>query len=213
MPSSVTPTYLHTVLGVSERTAQEKELVTLRRLGLLSPENTPTDLAKRWRDDGEYPAVCAEILKNIYPQELLQAVPDPSKEMNEAVRWFMNSTGVGVDAAFAMARTYRLLVEADPSSAADVKEKKSRSTHKRIAKAQKNKDEVLDTGSNGTSQTHASIEGVKTDSQAPTTKRSYSSSPSIHIDVQIHISADASPAQIDHIFASMAKHLYKHDES
>jgi hypothetical protein len=32
--------------------------------------------------------------------------------------------------------------------------------------------------------------------------------PSLHIDVQIHISADASPEQIDQIFASMAKHLY-----
>ena len=33
--------------------------------------------------------------------------------------------------------------------------------------------------------------------------------PSIHIDVQIHISSDCSLEQIDHIFASMAKHLYR----
>ena len=32
--------------------------------------------------------------------------------------------------------------------------------------------------------------------------------PMLHIDVQIHISADAKPDQIDQIFASMAKHLY-----
>lgn len=32
--------------------------------------------------------------------------------------------------------------------------------------------------------------------------------PSVHIDIQIHIAADAKPAQIDQIFASMAKHLY-----
>lgn len=32
--------------------------------------------------------------------------------------------------------------------------------------------------------------------------------PSLHIDVQIHISPEASTAQIDQIFASMAKHLY-----
>lgn len=30
-----------------------------------------------------------------------------------------------------------------------------------------------------------------------------------HIDIQIHISADAKPEQIDQIFSSMAKHLYK----
>jgi len=33
--------------------------------------------------------------------------------------------------------------------------------------------------------------------------------PEIHIDIQIHISADSSPEQIEQIFSSMAKHLYK----
>jgi hypothetical protein len=32
--------------------------------------------------------------------------------------------------------------------------------------------------------------------------------PTLHIDIQIHIAADASTDQIDQIFASMAKHLY-----
>ncbi|MCL6520389.1 MAG: hypothetical protein K6T99_11210 [Armatimonadetes bacterium] len=32
--------------------------------------------------------------------------------------------------------------------------------------------------------------------------------PSVHINVQIHIDANATPEQIDQIFASMAKHLY-----
>lgn len=34
-------------------------------------------------------------------------------------------------------------------------------------------------------------------------------SPSLHIDIQVHISPDASSEQIDKIFESMAKHLYK----
>jgi len=33
--------------------------------------------------------------------------------------------------------------------------------------------------------------------------------PSLHIDIQIHISPDAKPEQIEQIFSSMAKHLYK----
>lgn len=33
-------------------------------------------------------------------------------------------------------------------------------------------------------------------------------SPSVHIDIQIHISPDSTANQIDQIFASMAKHLY-----
>ena len=32
--------------------------------------------------------------------------------------------------------------------------------------------------------------------------------PSVHIDIQIHIAADAQPDQIEQVFASMAKHLY-----
>ena len=32
--------------------------------------------------------------------------------------------------------------------------------------------------------------------------------PSIHIDLQIHISPEATPEQIDQIFSSMKRHLY-----
>ena len=39
-------------------------------------------------------------------------------------------------------------------------------------------------------------------------KAARGSTPNLHIDVQVHISADASVEQIDQIFASMAKHLY-----
>lgn len=35
--------------------------------------------------------------------------------------------------------------------------------------------------------------------------------PEVHIDIQVHISADMSPEQIDTIFSSMAKHLYGQD--
>ncbi len=48
---------------------------------------------------------------------------------------------------------------------------------------------------------HAPVAGASQSAAA-------SGSPSLHIDVQIHISADSGPEQIDQIFASMAKHLY-----
>jgi glycine cleavage system regulatory protein len=35
------------------------------------------------------------------------------------------------------------------------------------------------------------------------------SGPNVHLDIQIHIPADASVEQIDQIFESMARHLYK----
>ncbi len=37
--------------------------------------------------------------------------------------------------------------------------------------------------------------------------------PSIHIDIQVHIAPEASTEQIDHVFASMAKHLYRRREN
>ena len=37
---------------------------------------------------------------------------------------------------------------------------------------------------------------------------SKSQAPSLHIDVQVHISSEASAEQIDQVFSSMAKHLY-----
>lgn len=37
---------------------------------------------------------------------------------------------------------------------------------------------------------------------------SHTGSPSLHIDIQIHISPEAASDQVDQIFASMAKHLY-----
>lgn len=33
--------------------------------------------------------------------------------------------------------------------------------------------------------------------------------PALHIDIQVHIDPTSSPEQIDQIFASMAKHLYR----
>lgn len=43
---------------------------------------------------------------------------------------------------------------------------------------------------------------------APTGAGRSSAGPALHIDVQIHISPEASADQIDQIFASMSKHLY-----
>jgi hypothetical protein len=45
--------------------------------------------------------------------------------------------------------------------------------------------------------------------QAPLARvQSMAQGPTLHIDIQVHISPEASPEQIEHVFASMAKHLY-----
>ncbi len=45
-------------------------------------------------------------------------------------------------------------------------------------------------------------------SETPSLDPTGIASPSVHIDVQIHIDSDATAEQIDQIFSSMAKHLY-----
>jgi hypothetical protein len=45
----------------------------------------------------------------------------------------------------------------------------------------------------------------------PTPRREGDNYPEININLQVHISSDATPDQIDKIFESMAKHLYKRD--
>ena len=52
-------------------------------------------------------------------------------------------------------------------------------------------------------------EEVNTPAVQPTAPATMArSQPTVHINLQIHISAEAGPEQIDQIFASMAKHLY-----
>jgi hypothetical protein len=44
--------------------------------------------------------------------------------------------------------------------------------------------------------------------QAPPPPNQTRAEPSVHIDIQVHISPEASPEQIDKVFAAMAKHIY-----
>jgi hypothetical protein len=74
-------------------------------------EGKTGERAKQWRDDAHYAAVCKDILKAVYPQELLDAVTNPT-ERQQAERWFARKTGAGESAAKRMAALYVVLVEA-----------------------------------------------------------------------------------------------------
>ena len=74
-------------------------------------------------------------------------------------------------------------------------------------------------GSSVQEEQHDRVKHEETNHKSDTSKKSAKSpteqlnniqrvDPALHIDVQIHISADAKPEQIEQIFASMAKHLY-----
>ncbi len=199
IPGVVTDTYLATVLDMKVDSARANVLPFLRQLGIIDDEGKTGERAKLWRDDERYPDVCKEILQEVYPQELLEAVPDPDQDRARAERWFANHTGSGEAAAGRMASLYSVLVQADASKAPEDRVRKiaqEQPTAKREKKAPANEKQ-------------AKSEPVPARNPAAQGQVAQPLAPGININLQVHISADSTPDQIDQIFASMAKHIYQ----
>ena len=188
IPSTVTPGFLATALGMKELSAKANIIPSLVMMGIIDQEGKPRERAARWRDDVEYPEVCREIRNELYPQELLDAVPGPSVDRPAVERWFASRTGVGQAAAQRFTLVYELLTSA---TLAEKQETSARPAKPRSLVKPKARSSVSDE--------------LAAKEKEPLTLPG--TVPSIHIDIQIHISPDAKPDQIDQIFASMAKHL------
>ena len=78
IPPQVTPPYLVAVLGGKETSAKGNVLPALKAVGLVDEDGATTNRAKLWRDDTSYADVCREIREEIYPPDLLNAIPDAS---------------------------------------------------------------------------------------------------------------------------------------
>jgi len=191
MPPSIATDYLANVLGVKEPAA--KNLFSpLRAIGIIDDEGNTTARANRWRLDSDYPEICAEIRRQIYPETLLLAVPDPVSDFNAATQWFMTEASVGEGAAKQMATLYRLLTKADPSEGqnapASATSPSRRPKRERPTSAASKSGDAVPQGSITPRAQHPQFGGL-------------------HINIQLHISPNASLNQIDQIFASIAKHL------
>jgi Family of unknown function (DUF5343) len=201
IPTVVTPTFIQSMAQMTEASARSNVLSPLRDLYLLSDDNKPTALASRWRHDDDYKAVCHEIREKVYPTDLVEAFPDPTSDRKDAIKtWFMKVGNVGEAAARMYADTYLLLSEGDPAKRQEEKPAVS-STPKpprpaRSAASQK-------TPAPAAPAPIATLRDPLLADPHPPSKRM----PAIHIDVQVHISPDTTPEQIDKIFASMSKHL------
>lgn len=214
IPGTVTTSYLATVLDMEEISAEKNVLPALKRIGLIDQDGKPQEIAKRWRDDEEYPQVCEEIKVAVYPPELLDAVPDPINNRTAAIRWFSKS-GAGKSLVSKRVAFYQLLCEADPQKGSEspkIQTGKSKFIPKSSIPNKTNKLR-LSSPPNIASSLKEEVEKETETRSLPEKKLSSQSHtvPKLHIDIQIHISSDASPEQIDQIFASMAKHLYTRD--
>ena len=213
LPKTVTDTYLAGFLEMEPNSAKSNVLLPLKKLGLIDNEGKPTERAKRWRDDAQYPEVCEEIRTEIYPQELLDTFPDLTSPRANVEKWFANRASVGERASQKMAALYLLLTEANPNAS---------DNNPSMAKAPKPKKTTFPpsnnaTGKKGTTEksngnAHVPLSSTQPEivpNIQPPPQYGNGIVPSLHIDIQIHIAPDASAEQIDQIFASMNRHLYK----
>lgn len=198
LPSSVSPTYVKSLLSMASDSSANSNVITpMKRLGLIDEENKPTELANRWRIDDTYGKACETMLKSVYPTELLDLFPDEAIDKNSARTWFM-SKGVGQAAADKMIALFVLLKQGK------VKDKKAKSPQiaKKSTSLKENKNLSRARAETVVPAEHCVAESTISDT-APISNR-----PNLHIDLQIHISPESTPEQIECIFASMAKHLY-----
>jgi len=199
-PRQVDSDYLASVLSISEPAARKNLIPPLRSIGLIDEDGKPTSLANDWRSDEHYSDVCKTIRERIYPAQLLDAFPPPKPDKDAVANWFFRNAGTGIGAAQQMASFYRLLCEADPSGQDSITIATAESGGR--TKARKIIKEPVTVESLVRSSDDAASKDLSLQS------RDGPELPSLHIDIQIHISADAKPEQIDQVFASMAKHLY-----
>lgn len=195
IPGVVTDNYLATALNTETKSARTNVLPYLKDIGLIDDEGKTQDLAKAWRDDKQYAEVCKKIRDNIYPNELISAVPNPSEDRKAIERWFANHTGAGSAAVQRMAAIYTVISEGDLSKKPQKKTQEANVNKKKVAGTKTDK--------------KSTPPNLPPPAQPSTPNTSPQIPPGININLEIHISSDATPDQIDRIFESMAKHIYK----
>jgi hypothetical protein len=179
VPSKVTNAWLKTIGFTS---SNDGSLIGVLKVAqLIDGSQVPTTLWQKFRGS-EGPTALAEGIRAGYA-ELYGVYPDAhERPNNDLENVFSQSSKAGKQAISKAVATFKNLAkEADFS----------KSSPAVPAEAQHFETTTL----------HAPVEG-----QAP--RKARGPAPNLHIDVQVHISADASVEQIDQIFASMAKHLY-----
>ncbi len=195
VPAKVTDSYLVAQLNV-QATAAQQYLRELKRVGLLDNDGKPTEAAKKWRFDDTYREAADSILRTAYPGELIEIAPPTDHDRAKAVRWFMQAGDLGEGAAKNKASTYFMIGSNDPPS--DISSPKATKAPTKRSAPQR------ETASKG------QAPAKRSEPSPPAPPESFSGSADampLNVNVQIHISADASSEQIESIFANMKKYL------
>lgn len=173
--------------------AARQYLVELKRVGLLTDDGAATDLAGKWRQDDLYAEATEEILRTAYPSSLVDLAPAGSADRAVVERWFKNQ-GLGEGTAKNKAATYLMI--ANGGIAFEPPVSSGESQRKPRLRAPKSNE-----GSKGSSADVGETKGAGKPAVAMDVMP-------LNVNVQIHISADASSDQIEAIFSAMRNYLH-----
>lgn len=195
VPKAITTGYIATTLNMKESSARTNILPALVQFGMIDENNKPTQIVYDWRDDFHYPQVCRALLEKIYPADLYEAIDQENPDRSVILSWFKRTLGVGDKHAAKLTQVFLLLLEGDPSKQSDTSKKPLTNNNAPTKKLIKKTTEVP-----------KQLPQINPTTFQPTPNFS----PAIHIDLQIHIAPETSAEQINKIFESIAKHLFKH---
>jgi hypothetical protein len=184
-------------LGVDlqvQEAAARQYLTELKRVGILNDDNKGTPLANKWRHDETYSDAVREILSNAYPEDLIQVAPPELADRQKVISWFTRE-GLGVGTAGNKAATYLLLGSTTPNEAPT----RGGAPPQRVSPR-----DPPPTKRNSTPSARSPAPATQMQSHQP---RQADHIP-LNINVQIHISAEASGDQIETIFSAMRRYLY-----
>jgi len=175
--------------------AARQYLAELKRINVLDDQGAVTDLGERWRHDEGYENVVGEILASAYPDGLVSIAPPGSAERTAVERWFAHS-GLGSGTAKNKAGTY-LMIANDRPGGGRVRVATQKAEKSGVADKAASKPRRLAPEKNGSQNRN---------SKSDPPGQSGGVIP-LNLNVQIHISADATSDQIEAIFAAMRKYL------
>jgi hypothetical protein len=184
--------FLAIQLNVQE-VAAKQYIAELTSVGILNDEKKATPLALEWRLDSSYRDAVDKLVKGVYPKSLLDIAPPEEGNRQKATSFFM-SEGLGQGAAGNKAATYFMIGSPAPNESPARGQEKSGSSGKSAKAPPKprpiNK-QAAEVVTRGTSGHGGPSDGIP-----------------LNVNVQIHISADATSDQIESIFSAMRRYLY-----
>jgi hypothetical protein len=185
-------------LGVDlqvQEAAARQYLAELKRVGILSEDNKATPVANKWRHDDTYAEAVQEILLYAYPQDLVQLAPPGLADRQKVTSWFTRE-GLGVGTAGNKAATYLMINSTTPNESPS---RGGNPSPKNSIREPKSAQQARP----------ASACRPPTPSTPEQGRRPGQIDPiPLNINVEIHISADASGEQIETIFSAMRRYLY-----